>query len=152
MRVKRRFNTAGFTIIEVMILLAILGILAAIAVPNFIEMQYRSKRAEVPANLDDIKIALLAYESAFGHLSSEENPQPDDSPGKNFRGWRAGSGFDALGWQPDGDVRGAYTITTATPGDFTIRGVCDVDGDGVRAVYTASRSVNALQMTPVTTY
>jgi type IV pilus assembly protein PilA len=142
----------GFTIIEVMILLAIFGILAAIAVPNFIEMQYRAKRAEVPSNLDGIKTAVLAYESAYGHLMSESDPQPDRAPGKHTRDWRVGSGFDAIGWQPDGKVRGSYSITTAKPGDFEIRGVCDVDGNGVQAVYTASRSVNAVQTTGITTY
>ncbi len=148
----RRGTTAGFTIIEVMIVLAIFGILAAIAVPNFIEMQYRAKRAEVPSNMDGIKTAMLAYESAYGHLVAESAPQPDGTPGKYSRRWRTGSQFDAIGWYPDGEVRGSYSITTATPGDFLVRGVCDVDGDGVQAVFTATRAVNAVQTTGVTAY
>ncbi len=148
----RRRTNRGFTIIEVMILLAIFGILAAIAVPNFVEMQYRAKRAEVPSNLDGIKTALLAYESAYGHLIEETMPQPDGLPGKHLRPWRSGSNFDAIGWHPGGDVRGSYSITAVKPDDFVIQGFCDVDGDGQKAVFTATRSVNSVQSTGVTAY
>lgn len=141
----------GFTAIEVMIVLAVLCILAAIAVPNFVEMQYRAKRAEVPGNVDGIKTALLAYESANGEFVHEPVPRPDGQPGKHSRSWRSGSQFDTLGWLPDGEVRGSYVIE-ADGTAFTIKGFCDVDGNGTRAVFTATRSVNAVRTTPGNAY
>ena len=51
----------GFTLIELMIVVAIIGILAAIAIPNFLRFQAKSKQSEAKTNLGGIFTAETAY-------------------------------------------------------------------------------------------
>lgn len=81
-------NEKGFTLIELMIVVAILGILAAIAIPNFMRFQAKSRQAETKTNLGAI--------------------------GTSAESWRAEQGTYAvtaignLGWAPQGTVRYSY--------------------------------------------
>ena len=148
------FNKKGFTLVELMIVVAIIGILAAIAIPNFVAMQYRAKRAEVPSNVDGIKTAQLAYDAAFDTFIQEIAEKPDASPGKAQRPWVGGSsgGFLTLGWGPDGQVRGSYKVQSTSTTDFLVTGTCDVDGDTTNSQFTATKSINAVMTTKNDTY
>ncbi|MFT5686415.1 MAG: type IV pilus assembly protein PilA [Myxococcota bacterium] len=137
------FDRKGFTLVELMIVVAIIGILAAIAIPNFVAMQYRAKRAEVPANVDGIKTAEVAYDAAFDKFIEQAAPMPAGTPGKAQVTWTSGSAFDTIGWSPDGKVRGQYSVTSLSTTNFEVVGVSDVDGDGVISSYTAQKSTNA---------
>jgi type IV pilus assembly protein PilA len=51
----------GFTLIELMIVVVIIGILAAIAIPNFISMQDRAKESAVKSNVHTIQLSMEDY-------------------------------------------------------------------------------------------
>ena len=62
-------NKKGFTLIELMIVVAIIGILAAIAIPDFLKFQAKAKQSEAKTNLGAIFTAQVAYfaeQNTFG--------------------------------------------------------------------------------------
>ena len=57
----RKMNSKGFTLIELMIVVAIIGILAAVAVPKFADLVTKSKEASVKGSLGSVRSALSIY-------------------------------------------------------------------------------------------
>ena len=140
-----RNNKKGFSLVELMIVVAIIGILAAIAIPNFIAMQLKAKRGEVPGNVDGIKTSEASYDAAFdGYIEANISPRGTSALDKTMVAWTAsGSGWTSLGWSPDGEVRGNYEVVSISATNFTVNGNADVDGDDAVANYTADIDSNA---------
>lgn len=149
MTTRRSNRSAGFTLIEMMIVVAIIGILASVAIPQFLEYQLKSKRAEAYGNLTSLAKAQKAYFSEFGEFVSAE-PQPgtgnSDLPTKTKRDMTPiATEFFDVGWVPEGNVFYDYdTATSADPlngdcgvcagGCFTSSAYGDLDGDGLFSI------------------
>ena len=65
-QLKQLKGQKGFTLIELMIVVAIIGILAAIAIPNFLQYQLKSRQSEAKTNLQAIKTSEVSFQAERG--------------------------------------------------------------------------------------
>ena len=88
----------GFTLIELMIVVAIIGIMAAIAIPNFISYLCKSKQSAANTNLGAIATSEEAYAAETNTYSSS---------------------FSTIGFVTKGTPRYTYNISVANTTAFT---------------------------------
>ena len=128
----RAKQQGGFTLIELMIAVAIVASLAALAIPSYLRFQLRTKAAEARANLASIKTSEHAYFGEFDRYVAAA-PTPGGAEGTNRRAWSGGgvADFDQLGFLPIGDVLFTYAVDIdATASAFTAGARGDLDGNG----------------------
>ncbi len=137
LRLKQR---EGFTLIELMIVVAIIRILAAVAIPNFIRYQLRTRAGEGRINLAAIRMAEEAYLAEFGrYVPFVSTPNaPGVGLGAVKTPWvacpipvvPASPGHCILGWQPDGPTYYNYVAATdATSTSFVATCESDIDAE-----------------------
>ncbi|HXK25958.1 MAG TPA: prepilin-type N-terminal cleavage/methylation domain-containing protein [Myxococcota bacterium] len=150
---RKTHGQSGFTLIELMLVVGIIGAMAAIAIPNFMSYQARSRRSEAFTNLAAMASAQKAFQAErnYFHDSLIAGIGADVPDILNYGGawstkkmpWDADAkaAFSDLGWEPEGEVfysYASYTAQTASTGPncgscalcFTGAAYGDVDGDG----------------------
>ena len=150
MRLEKRSRLrGGFTLTELMITVALIGTIAAIAIPNFLTYQARSRRSEGYTNVSGIARAYKIYQADRGNypdmvtnagVASLPDPSlygglgpqkmPWDNPTEAF--------FSITGWRPEGSVMYTYDVNSAAcvggngscndQNCFTVTAHGDVDG------------------------
>src|SRR5215831_8871374 len=141
----------GFTLIELMIVVAIIGILAAVAIPAFMDYMKRSKKTEASLQLNKIgKNSKRAYMENSQYVTGTAGQLPS-KPGTGGccggtgaspnhcaavpTAWVADATWKALDFEIDEDTLFYYNYTGTTT-TFTATATGDLDCDGTEIIYT----------------
>ena len=108
-------NKKGFTLIELMIVVAIIGILAAIAIPNFMAYQCKAKQSEAKGNLGNLRTMQEAY---FAENDTY------------------GNAIANIGFSTKGDNRYTVSITAADSQSYNAIATGNVDDDATVDVWS----------------
>jgi prepilin-type N-terminal cleavage/methylation domain-containing protein len=109
----------GATLVELMVVVAIMGVLAAISIPVVTGYAKRSRLSEAVSNIQSILISEQAFFSRYSIFTANLAKCPNTNPGKTSENWPAdpdaacGPGWNQLGWKPEGSVFFKYQVFTS---------------------------------------
>jgi type IV pilus assembly protein PilA len=122
-----RGGAKGFTLIELMIVVAIIGILAAIAIPNFVKFQARSKQSEAKANLKAIFTSAKSYAAEKNTYATGIDSLFKPEKGNRYK-YVYGTPQTTIAGTPGGTCANSVAAA-ATSGGFTSQACGNVDSD-----------------------
>ena len=153
---KARLKQNGFTIVELLVVVAIIGVLAAISGPAFVRFIRISRTAEATTTLRKL------YDGETNYFLNEQfdrngntvtaqfvdcGPMPSLPPGTNkgLGDWRAECWLD-LSFAQDGPVFYSYSTLAdgvSTSSSFTVRAEGDLDGDNIYSLFERTGFINS---------
>ena len=127
-------GSRGFTLLELMLVVALIGVITTIALPTFQRFKLRSRSAEAGTNLAAIRVAQRGYFAEYSAFVSA-SASPATHGGATGQGFVDTTGrFALLGWEPEGKVFFQYAVAVSGVG-FTADAAADLDTDGTVQVW-----------------
>ena len=128
-------NQKGFTLIELMIVVAIIGILSAIAIPNFLTFRLKAKTSEAKSNLGSIRTCEEAYKAETDSYYAITTAYPGSATSTKQTWTTSATAFSAIGFEPSGKVYYDYSVVSTSASVFSAYAFGDLDADGQDSTY-----------------